>query len=49
MLLLTQHKCTSLTAISSHCLATLPATIPAFYSHMQQNQGCQVVINKKAT
>jgi len=38
MLLFTQYnKCMWRTAISSHGLAALPAKVPAFNSHMQQN------------
>jgi len=37
MLLFTQYKTTWLTAISSHCLAALPAKMSAFNSYMLQN------------
>jgi len=37
MLLLTQHKITWLTAISSQCLAALPAEMSVFNSHMRRN------------
>jgi len=33
-LLFTQYKTTWLTAISSHCLAALPANMSAFSNHM---------------
>jgi len=36
-LLFTQYKTTLLSAISSHCLAALPAKMSAFNSHMRQN------------
>jgi len=41
LLVFTQYEIIWLAAISSHCLAALPANMPAFNSHMRQNTYCR--------